>query len=101
MDFPLEGYLKALPAKTLDPRPWTLDPRPHQSANFLTARVALCPPKPNAFERATFTSRFTILFGAESRSHSGSGVNWLMVGGISPRVRSFRSLRVLVLGVSE
>src|SRR5712691_2448221 len=49
-----------------------------------TATVALCPPNPNELDRATSTLRFTTLFAAASRSHAGSGVNWLMVGGIMP-----------------
>ena len=52
----------------------------------LTARVTLCPPKPNELESATSTWRSTFRLGAESRSHLGSGVNWLMVGGIMPQV---------------
>src|SRR5690242_28465 len=49
------------------------------------ASVTLCPPNPNEFERATSTDRLTALLGAESRSQAGSGWNWLMVGGITPR----------------
>src|SRR5207245_839590 len=49
------------------------------------ASVTLWPPKPNEFDRATSTWRFTALLGAESRSQAGSGVNWLTVGGMAPR----------------
>src|SRR5262249_20236384 len=49
-----------------------------------TASVTLCPPNPNEFDSATSTSRFTEWFGAESRSQAGSGVNWLIVGGMTP-----------------
>src|ERR1051326_967138 len=48
------------------------------------ASVTLCPPKPNELERATSNRRFTALFGAESRSQAGSGLNWLIVGGMTP-----------------
>src|SRR5256885_8185212 len=48
------------------------------------ASVTLWPPKPNEFDRATSTWCFTALLGAESRSQAGSGVNWLMVGGMTP-----------------
>ncbi len=43
------------------------------------------PPKPNELDSATSTVRSTMWLGAQSRSHSGSGVDWLMVGGILPR----------------
>src|SRR5207245_2995623 len=53
-------------------------------AALRTASVTLWPPKPNEFERATSTRRSTALLGAESRSHAGSAVNCLMVGGMTP-----------------
>src|SRR6266702_2941914 len=49
-----------------------------------TASVTLWPPNPNEFDSASSTGRFTALLGAESRSQAGSGVNWLMVGGMTP-----------------
>src|SRR3989441_7422030 len=55
----------------------------HHAARLM-ASVTLCPPNPKEFESATSTCRFTALFGAESRSQAGSGVNWLMVGGTTP-----------------
>ena len=50
------------------------------------ATVTLCPPNPKELLSATFTSTLRRTFGTESRSHAGSGVTWLMVGGASPRV---------------
>src|SRR5207245_11519677 len=55
----------------------------HHAAR-LSASVTLCPPNPKEFESATSTCRFTALLGAESRSQAGSGVNWLIVGGMMP-----------------
>src|SRR6266853_1696979 len=55
----------------------------HHAARRM-ASVTLCPPNPKEFESATSTCRFTALLGAESRSQAGSGVNWLMVGGMIP-----------------
>ena len=50
-----------------------------------TARVTLWPPKPKRVgERHVDRRASTAAFGAQSRSHSGSGVDWLIVGGISP-----------------
>src|SRR5207244_11720110 len=57
----------------------------HHAARFI-ASVTLCPPNPKEFESAMSTGRLTALFAAESRSQAGSGVNWLMVGGMSPVV---------------
>ena len=42
------------------------------SSNRATAIDTLCPPNPNELDRATDTSRCTLTFGAQSRSHSGS-----------------------------
>src|SRR6266699_1513084 len=58
-------------------------PSVHHAARRM-ASVTLCPPNPKEFESATSTCRFTALLGAESRSQAGSGVNWLMVGGMIP-----------------
>ena len=67
-----------------------------------TARVTLCPPKPNEFESATRTGRSTATFGAQSRSQSGSGVTWLMVGGIFPvRRREQRHHELEAPGAAE
>ena len=46
--------------------------------------MTLCPPNPKLLDSATSTWRFTALLGALSRSQAGSGVNWLIVGGITP-----------------
>src|SRR6266850_3200838 len=40
-----------------------------------TASVTLCPPNPNELDSATSICRLTAWFGAESRSHAGSGLN--------------------------
>src|SRR3989442_4489648 len=53
-------------------------------ATLRTASVTLCPPKPNELDSATSTCRLTAWFGAESRSQAESGLNWLIVGGITP-----------------
>ncbi len=45
------------------------------SSHLRTARVTLWPPKPNELESATSTFRSTLWLGAQSRSHSGSGLN--------------------------
>jgi polyisoprenoid-binding protein YceI len=45
-----------------------------QASQRRTARVTLWPPNPKELERATSTLRSTFRLGAESRSHSGSGV---------------------------
>src|SRR4029077_787044 len=58
-------------------------PSVHYAARRM-ASVTLCPPNPKEFESATSTCRFTALLGAESGSQAGSGVNWLMVGGMTP-----------------
>src|SRR2546421_8849446 len=58
-------------------------PSVHHAARRM-ASVTLCPPNPKEFESGTSTCRFTALLGAESRSQAGSGVNWLMVGGMIP-----------------
>src|ERR1044071_1147295 len=71
-------------------RPFTYVPRsalrvPHSDhAARRTASVTLWPPNPKEFDSATLTGRCTALLGAESRSQAGSGVNWLMVGGMIP-----------------
>src|SRR6266550_3032654 len=57
---------------------------PKGHATFFTANVTLCPPNPNEFDSANSNCRLTALFGAESRSQAGSGVNWLIVGGMTP-----------------
>src|SRR5262249_35968859 len=47
--------------------------------------VALVPPKPKLFDSARSTRFSRAWFGTTSRSHSGSGVSRLIVGGRMPR----------------
>src|SRR5207247_10250521 len=49
--------------------------RSQTHAALRTASVTLCPPNPNELESATSIRRSTALFGAESRSQAGSGLN--------------------------
>ena len=45
-----------------------------QPTYFRNATVVLCPPKPSELLMATFTSALRAVFGTQSRSHSGSGL---------------------------
>src|SRR5438477_11125967 len=58
--------------------------QPGHHDTLFNANVTLCPPNPKLFDIATSIGRFTALLGAELRSQAGSGVNWLIVGGITP-----------------
>ena len=49
--------------------------RPKRHVTLRTASVTLWPPNPNEFDNATSSCRCTALFGAESRSQAGSGLN--------------------------
>src|SRR5205823_3304174 len=55
---------------------------------YVTFRItsdALCPPKPKLLLIATSTLRSRALCGTKSRSHSGSGLSRLIVGGMRLR----------------
>src|SRR4029450_1035714 len=56
----------------------------HQAGSAVKTRQVLWPPKPNELDRtrATLASRAT--FGTTSSWIDGSGMRWLMVGGITP-----------------
>src|SRR5216117_940900 len=72
-----EAILARQPFATFD----LVGNRSEVHGTLLTASVTLWPPNPNELDSATFTCRSTAWFGAESRSHAGSGLNWLIVGG--------------------
>src|SRR5690349_17486621 len=79
-----------MPAERVDPASAGIGSRSGLTlaypSHLVTASVTLWPPKPNEFERATSTLRSTFLLGAQFRSQSGSGVIWLIVGGMTPQV---------------